>query len=125
MNRKFRVSEDQKAFIKFQLVYEQKNVHEIRSHPSMLKPDGTMHRLCTIRKWMNRFIATGNMNNKPKTGRPKKLEPDDVKKLLSVIEAYPRKRYPQIARISHQKKKVPLVSRQTVNRIARQNGYRK
>ena len=106
------------------LVYENKDVHQIRSHKSMLKPDGTMHRLSTIKFWINRFLTEGNMKSKPKPGRSKKLDAEQEEKLINLIESHPKKRYNEVVRLATEIE-LPAVSGRTANRIANRRGYRK
>lgn len=124
MTPKSFVSDQQKSFILFMHVHLQMTAEQIRDHQSMLKPDGSKHRLATIRRWINRFVETGSMNSKPKSGRPPKMTADDAKQLVSLIKSCPKSRYPEIKRMSRRMNELG-VSRRTINRVANKNGIRK
>lgn len=83
----FRVTKKQKESIKFLCDFSNLSVEEIRQHESMKRPDGSFHRIETVRLWANRFKETGETNELPKSGRPKKLNSVQELKLLKFIKA--------------------------------------
>lgn len=118
------VTEEQKSFIKFMHLYQQKSAKEIRDHRSMVRPDGTKHRLDTIQRWISRFEETGSMDAKPRTGRRPKMSPTESSDLINKILSNPKERYPAIKRLSPDAIRLD-VSVRTINRISNKNGIRK
>lgn len=57
---KYKVTDEQKSFIKLYLS-EGKTPEEIRLSELMKKENGTYHRLSTIKMWISRFQSTGSM----------------------------------------------------------------
>lgn len=118
-NKIFRITEDQKSYIKFLHQYESMDAEQIRKHDSMRKPDGTFHRISTIKLWINRLEQTDEMKSNPKSGRPRKLNIDQTNNLISLIKQNPHMRYPEI------KREVNLdISPRTINRRANERGIR-
>lgn len=118
------VPDEQKSFIKFMHLYLQMSAKEIRDHRSMLRPDGTKHRLDTIQRWISRFEETGSMDAKPRTGRPPKMSPTASSDLINKVLSNPKERYPAIKRLSPDAIRLD-VSVRTINRMANKNGIRK
>ena len=106
--------------MEFMHVHQAFTAEQIRDHSSMRKPDGFKHRLDVIKRWINRFDATGTMETKPKTGRPPKVLSNEAHELINLIKQQPKKRYPEVKRMSRLG-----VSVRTVNRIANKFGIRK
>lgn len=118
------LSDKQKSFIEFMHVHLAMTPEQIRAHDSLLKPDGSKHRLDVIKRWVNRFVETGSMQSKSKSGRPPKMTSRDAQDLVGLIQSYPKKRYPEIKRMSPRMNQLD-VSVRTINRIAKKNGIRK
>lgn len=115
----FRITEEQKSYIKFMYEYQSMEPDQIRVHESMKKGDGSYHRLSTINLWINRLKETGKMENQPKSGRPNKINPSETADLIKFIKNNSHMRYPEV------RSQTKLnISPRTVNRIANNHGIR-
>lgn len=115
----FKVTEKQKDSIRFLTEFTELSPEEIRNHESMRRPDGTLHRMNTIKLWINRFKETGKTEELPKSGRPRKLNPVQENNLISFIKTNPKLRYPKVKRETGVN-----VSARTVNRRANEHGIK-
>lgn len=115
--RYFKVTEKQKTIIEYKVTYENASPEEIRSHPSLVKPNGQLHRLSTIKKWINRFKETGNMKEISIPGRPKKLTDSEERDVFKFVTNNPKWRYPAVKRQMNLN-----VHPKTINRIANKRG---
>lgn len=115
----FRVTKKQKEAIKFLCEFTDLTVEEIKDHESMKRPDGTFHRIETIKLWVNRFKTTGKVDELPKSGQPKKLSIVQESNLIKFIKDNPKMRYPKV------KRELGLrISPRSINRIANKNGIK-
>ena len=91
-----RLSEEQRYWICF--LHSENNLkpEEIRRHEKLLKPDGKLHEIKTIKLWLNRYEQTGSVKPKPKTGRPKLLNLEQEENLVDFIKSHGKLRYPEV-----------------------------
>lgn len=54
----FKFTDQQKSSIKFLVKFNNLTTEQIRIHESMIREDGSFHRIETIRRWINRFLET-------------------------------------------------------------------
>ena len=97
--------------------YEKRSPEYIMNHQCMRKPDGSTHQIKTIKLWIKRLEATGEMKSKPKCGRPKKLNDQQAIDLVNFIKNHPKLRYSEVKRETGVE-----VSPRTINRIANEHG---
>lgn len=76
----------------------------------------------TVQSIINRFNTTENIQNKPRTGRPKKLTRRDERSVLMIIHNQPRTSAPNIA-AQVQKITGQYVNPECIRRILRKRGY--
>lgn len=115
----FKVTDKQKSIIEYKLKYENATPEEIRLYAALLKPNNQLHRLSTIKKWIERFRQTGSMDQLPKTGRPKKLSNIEENKVIDFVLNNPKIRYPSVKRALNLN-----VHPRTINRIVNKRGIR-
>lgn len=109
----FRMSLEQKFYIKFMVDYLKYTSNQIQQHGSMKRSDGTKYRLSTIKFWMERS-KTNELNLKSKPGRPALLNKDQVNNLIKLVEKEPKSRYNNI-RQQYLRKYGLNIHRRTVN----------
>lgn len=115
----FRLTDEQKSFMKFMFLYQNKSAEDIRLHDSMKKPDGSFHRSSTINLWLDRLNQVGNMDTLKRSGRPPKLNKDEQSTVVDFVRANPKLRYPEI------KRQLKLnIHPRTINRYANKSGIR-
>lgn len=98
VSKRNQLTEEQRFYIKF-LYKENKSLNEIRKHPLLLKPDGTIHRSDTLTYWINPIDDTGDVKQLKKTGRPKILNNEEEKLVINMIKNRPKERYSKIRRL--------------------------
>lgn len=116
-----RLTLEQKYFLKFMSLYLNYDPKEIQNHQSMLKPDGSAHRLSTIKFWINRS-QSNELELKKKPGRPTIIDKDQISNLVNMVEESPKSRYNQI-RMQYLRKYNINIRRRTINNYMLRNKY--
>lgn len=76
----------------------------------------------TVQKIIKKYNTTGNIENTPRTGRPKKLTYRDERSVLRMVREQPRTSAPQIA-AQVEKETGKHVSSECIRRTLRKRGY--
>lgn len=93
---------------------------EIKYH-TIMKKDNKYENLDVIKYWCKKVDQTGDCKVSKKSGRPPKLNKDQVDLLVKMIDQNPTKFYNEIKR----KCNLNHVTRRTVNNYGLRNGIRK
>lgn len=117
------VTLEQKFYLKFMHLHLKYDAEQIRRHVSMLRPDGTSHRMSTIKFWIENLINLDSKTKK-KTGRPTVLNEDQVDNLIELVREKPKSRYNQIRKLYLDKYGLNIHKR-TINNYLLKNQYRK
>lgn len=114
------LTEDQRNKIKFFRTEYQLTASEIRK--KLIKPNGKLYQLKVIKKWVERCDKTGDCKLMSKSGRPRKLDEDQEKNLISSIRDNCKARggYSTIRRRSA----LFSMTARTVNNYGLRNGFR-
>lgn len=88
----------------------------------MRREDGRMHRVDTIRYWLNRFHQTNDVKEKRRTGRPKLLDEQQEKTVVKLIKENPKKRYTKLRSLLLEKNNISI-RRRTLNNYALRNDF--
>lgn len=115
------LTEEQRFYLKFMHVYLKFTAEEIRNHVSLKNSDNKLHRKSTIKYWIDRIDETGDVKVKERSGRPKKLNDNEIEHLLNTIKQNSKLRYSRI----RLKSKLTKVCTNTINRYGLRNGFRK
>lgn len=120
MDKKIRnnLTDEQKFLIKHLYVRENQTPEQIMYHPDLVRENGKPCQKRTVDYWINRFVNTGQMKTKNRSGRPKKLNSIQEKKILDYVQKNPKKNY---AYIRH-RFMFHHCSRLTINRVGLRNG---
>lgn len=118
--RRANITERQKYLMEFLHTENGLTAEEIRQHKSLIRADGTKILLKTVKYWLERLKKTGEMKTMHRSGRPRFLDDNREKELISYIDNNSKKNYHVIKRNIHL-----TCTRRTVNNYALRNGISK
>ena len=91
-----RLSTVQRYWIAFLFEENKLSPGQIRKHPKLIKPDGSLFQQKVINHWIKRWIETGDVEQLKKSGRPRILDKDSEQKVIEYIKSNPKVRYRKV-----------------------------